>query len=142
MGGTFPSKVDAWLAVVLGAAAAVLLAVCVLAFREGQNLVALGPVLALVVTAALVWPCQYQLQEDHLEVRSGIIRYRVPYVQIDAVSPSREPWSSPALSLDRMRIQYGKRAILISPADREGFLVALAGRCPHLRLQGESLVKR
>jgi hypothetical protein len=45
------------------------------------------------------------------------------------VVPTRNPLSSPALSLDRLRIEYGQgRAIMISPADKGPFLRALEER--------------
>ena len=33
--------------------------------------------------------------------------------------------SSPALSLDRLRIDYGHKSILVSPADRNNFVAML-----------------
>jgi hypothetical protein len=42
------------------------------------------------------------------------------------MTESRSPFSSPALSLDRLQIDYGAgKSILISPADKEGFIEAI-----------------
>lgn len=44
------------------------------------------------------------------------------------MAPTRGPLSSPALSLDRLRIEYGKRGVvLISPREKEAFVRALEG---------------
>ena len=47
---------------------------------------------------------------------------------IAGVRPTRSALSSPALSLDRLRIDHGaggRRTVLVSPADRAGFVQAL-----------------
>jgi hypothetical protein len=49
----------------------------------------------------------------------------VPIDSIEKVEATRSPLSSPALSLDRLRINYGKRRIMVSPSDRAGFLRAI-----------------
>jgi hypothetical protein len=93
------------------------------------DLAALGILLgAWVLLAALCVPCDYTLMDAELVVRSGFIKWRVPYDQITRVQPTRNPLSAPAWSLDRIEIGYGSKAILISPADAERFLLSLASR--------------
>lgn len=42
------------------------------------------------------------------------------------ITPSRNPLSSPALSIDRLKIQFGKRKfVLVSPEDKAGFIRAV-----------------
>jgi transglutaminase-like putative cysteine protease len=67
----------------------------------------------------------YQIEGDTLVIRSAFITWRVPIREIRSVTPTRSPISSPALSIDRLRIEYGPKWILISPADREGFIATL-----------------
>lgn len=55
---------------------------------------------------------------------------RVPLREIRLVRSTRNPLSSPALSLDRLRIEYGRRAIMISPDDKARFLEELQKRMP------------
>ena len=53
------------------------------------------------------------------------------------------PTTRAALSLDRLRVQYGKgffKAVLISPADRNGFLDDLA-RKAGLKREGDRLLR-
>jgi hypothetical protein len=62
-------------------------------------------------------------------VRSGPFRWTIALDDIHAVTPSRDLRSGPALSLDRLRIEYGPgREILISPRDQSGFLHDLEHR--------------
>ncbi len=70
----------------------------------------------------------YVIEGSELLVRSGPFRWRVTISEIDDILPTRNPLSSPALSLDRLKISYSNgRSIMISPADREGFLKAIEG---------------
>jgi hypothetical protein len=126
----FPSKVDAWLVALL----VVFLALPVVITAPG---IAAGGIpartlLLLVLPAALVlWiftTTYYVLSDDELIVRSGPLNRRIPLKAIVSVRPTRNPLSSPALSLDRLEIDYGKSCILISPKHKEEFLQALAAR--------------
>ena len=65
----------------------------------------------------------YTLTDDALIVRSGPFFWRVAFADVREISPSRDSRFSPALSLDRLCLKYGKgRYLLISPADQAGFL--------------------
>jgi hypothetical protein len=56
----------------------------------------------------------------------------VRHAEADAL----DPLSSPACSLDRLLLRYGSRRIMISPADKIGFLAELQLRCPRVRQIG------
>ena len=85
--------------------------------------------LAIAVIGLIVWlmiGTHYTVDRGILRVASGPFRWKVPIDQISSVEATKSPLSSPALSLDRMRICYGKnRRIMISPADKAGFLNAI-----------------
>lgn len=82
------------------------------------------------LTAALVCPCYYQFEADHLLIRCGLlIRQQIPYAQINDIVPSYSPISGPALSFDRLMLRYNRHQfVCISPANRVGFLIELANR--------------
>jgi hypothetical protein len=134
---TFDSAVDPWLAVLLAVVAALapLFLVAALAAEDAASAAALAgsALLIAAIMGGLVWPVRYTCAPDALIVRSGLVRYRVPYGQIRTVAASRALWSSPALSLDRLRIDYGTRWLLISPRGRREFLTELRRRAPHLQ---------
>lgn len=142
MDGTrYPSKVDLWLALLVGLPMGLLLVLAAYMVMTGELLgfsLLLGPAL----TWMLAWPTEYVLAPEDLQIRSGFIRYRVPYGEIDLVQPSRSPLSAPAWSLDRLEIKYGRKAIMISPEDKGAFLSDLAGYCRKLRRDGDRLVPR
>jgi len=91
------------------------------------------PLLA-VGYAGVAWvflSTRYELDDRELRVRSGPFRWRVPLGSLETVRPTRNPLSSPALSLDRLELKYGGgRTLLISPAERDRFLTDLAHRAP------------
>lgn len=126
----FKSKIDRWLLYLL--IAVMIFEVVVMSAAATQ---ADGPLEATVlVLAALVIvgllgsmliDTHYTVDGNTLRIACGPFRWKVPVDAIDSVEPTRNPLSSPALSLDRLRIQYGKRRILVSPADKAGFLRAI-----------------
>jgi hypothetical protein len=138
----FPSKVDWWLGAILGAAPVVTLVAGWSAIAHGHLLLGVLPTAVLLaIYGGLVFPMYYELGDDALIIRFGLARSRVPYRSIRAVRPTGNPLSSPALSLDRLHVDAGSAlGPNISPADRSGFLDALAQRTPHLRREGDSLV--
>jgi len=129
----FPSKVDAWLAaiVVVAAVAALCVTGALLVSDVPSRLPlavflgAIGGVLPLWVMGAT----RYIVGPGELRIVSGPFRWRVPLSEIRAVAPTRNPLSSPALSLDRLRIEYGRgKWIMISPRDRQAFVSELRRR--------------
>ncbi len=144
----YPSKRDAWIVLllwvsVLGmAAAAVAIWVDEVShgFRAGMSAL-------LTATAGFtVWvlySTSYTFDKEELIVRSGPFRWKVPLDSIHEVFPTRNPLSSPACSLDRIRIRYGRRwGIMSSPVNKSAFLRDLVTRVPELELRGDRVVRR
>jgi hypothetical protein len=133
---TFRSKVDWWLAaVLLFAAFASFVAVAFVAVVESPLLaLAISPLLLLSVGLPVWLLCatEYRIGSSELHVRCGPFAWRVPLRDIRSVTPTHNPLSSPALSLDRLRIDYGqkKSSIMISPTDKEAFVKELRKRVP------------
>ena len=138
----FRSKIDAWLGLLLLTAGAVLAGVAVKLMLSpvgwsrllGLPLLAVGTGLPLWLLATT----RYAIGAQDLLILSGPATWRVPLREIRNVSRSRSLLSAPALSLDRLRIDFGAgRWCLVSPADREGFLRALlAAGVPETALAG------
>jgi hypothetical protein len=130
---TFRSKIDRWLAaVIVGAAIASLGTVVAVAIAASLLLaLTLGPLIFLIAGALPLWvltATSYTLDASDLHVRSGPFRWKVPLREIRGIAPTRSALSSPALSLDRLRIDFGGRWIMVSPDDKDRFLAELRQR--------------
>ena len=99
------------------------------------------------ILVLLAYPVNYEITTSTLEIRSGILlHYKIPLSSIGRVVPTRNPLSSPAWSLDRLRIDYFKngreRFILISPEDKKTFLTELIERTPSLKYDGNVVMRK
>lgn len=129
----FPSKVDSWLAIVLTLSSVFSLAVSASMLTSGDaRMLLVAAALVLIGAGLPLWlllRTHYSLTATDLDIVSGPFRWHVPISDIRSVTPTRNPLSSPALSLDRLRIDYGtKKWLMISPRDKDGFLKALERR--------------
>ena len=127
----FESERDTWL-LVLAWGAVVVCAVAVIPLLVANvdgtvKLIAAALiVLSIVLIAWVNLGTYYVVGGGQLRIRCGPFRWRVPIDEIHRAVPTRAPWSSPALSLNRLRIEYGDgKWILVSPKRREAFLGAL-----------------
>ncbi len=124
---SFPSKIDLWLLLVL----LLTILVCLwAAFDSARNGNLPTAALVLILGAGLpLWllmTTRYLVGEGQLIVKSGPFNWQIVLTAIDRVEPSRNPMSSPALSLDRLAIHYNNgRQILVSPRDQQGFREAI-----------------
>jgi membrane protein YdbS with pleckstrin-like domain len=135
----FRSKVDSWLVLLVVATGALAIAACAPMIRIGSGgAIAIAAGLVALVVGFPAWllsATHYTLEEQALKIRGGPFRWTIPYRDITDVKPSRSPLSSPALSLDRLRIEYGGKSIMISPVDRASFIQELDSRRAGNRLQ-------
>ncbi|MFR9720872.1 PH domain-containing protein [Aeromonas diversa] len=124
----YRSKIDTWLAVVLVFAVLASLAGAVTALSVEPTALAWPIALVAVTVGAglptwLLTTTYYRLEGDALFVSSGPIRLRIPLREIVNITPTNSPLSSPALSLDRLRIEYGRgKSVMISPRNKEEFI--------------------
>ncbi len=127
---TYHSKIDWWLLVILVAAIVVGVFGCLSAVMAGGGKtlwVALPTaVFAIGLPVWVLLSTRYTLDGGVLVARSGPFKWKIPVAEISAITPTRNPLSSPALSLDRLRIDYGSgKRIMVSPEDKERFIADL-----------------
>lgn len=123
----YRSRVDIWLLFLLALVIGVSLYTCVELIAAGTS--GFWWILVITVGAGIVLPLwlllgtRYTLQPDQLTVRSGPLKWRIPVADISAITPTRSTMSSPALSRDRLRIDYGPgRWVMVSPRDKQRFI--------------------
>lgn len=127
MNRVYRSKVDTWLGIVLGGVPLASLYAArqlVHAPVPGRWLLAV-PILLLGVCLPLsiLFFTTYRIKGDLLMIRSGIFTWNIPIRAISKVEATRDPLSSPALSFDRIRIEYGPaKSVAVSPFRKDDFL--------------------
>lgn len=127
----FKSKVDTWVALLLLAVVIMDIGFVVFFAMSSENPTDKIRVVSIMIgiLALLLWlslRTYYVVDAKMLRVVSGPFRWKIALDEIKSVSPTRSLWSSPALSLDRLRIVYGNgRRVMVSPADKQGFLRAI-----------------
>lgn len=138
----FVSKVDAWISGIAMAAGFTCLSIAapmvLFSTSSAERAVLAGIVLVtLVLPIWLLLDTNYTVTGEELRIRSGPFRWRISLNEVRAVSPSRSWLSSPALSLDRIRVQYGAaRSVLVSPREKQRFVDCLRERCPAAHITG------
>jgi hypothetical protein len=135
----FDSKRDLWLLVILRVMPLVLLLVIGGVWYQVHHDLR-GPiagafiliVFELFFFESVLRSTYYLIDAGTLVIRSSMFTWRVPIAEIRSITPTRSALSSPALSLDRLRIEYGRKAIMVSPEDPKRFIEALRTKNPSI----------
>ena len=131
MNTVFRSKVDLKLkAIALLLPCAVFVAIASNLWQPGMLWLPVSlAALAAVLVEWVVFSTYYEFHDAALVAHAGPFHWRVPLTEIAAVSESNSVRSGPALSMDRLEVTYRDgRRLLISPADKPGFLAELHRR--------------
>ena len=124
---SFKSAVDSWYYLLIVIIPVTVLVPILFAPSETDRMI--GIVIGALAAALPIWllvSTVYEVDEENLLVRSGPFRWTIRLSDIRTIEPSKSLISSPALSLNRLRIEYGSyKSILVSPEDQEGFIEAV-----------------
>ena len=135
----FESKRDAWIVLLLRVIPLAVLAIVTLAWYQTHRDMR-GPLLGAILLIAfevfffesIMRSTYYVIEGPTLIIRSSLLTWRVPIAAIRSITPTRSALSSPALSLDRLRIEYGGKWILVSPEDKRQFIESLRAINPSI----------
>ncbi len=129
----FRSKVDVWFHLVVGGTIALILWAVSRSLDAANTsqwtIIAVSVLVALGSPVWLLLSTRYVVDGGVLRVHSGPFTWEIKLDEIESIEPSRSLLSSPALSLDRLKITYsGGRALLVSPKNKQSFLDAIKQR--------------
>lgn len=152
MGRAYATKVDWWIGLILIFTVAVLVGSALPFFLGPPAQSPLGLGIGVLFLAIAVWTgwipynTNYEIGQTELIIRSAGFRWRVPLDSVVEVLPTHNPLSSPACSLDRLRVNYRNRKgrirfVLISPHEKDEFLRDLADSVAGLELVEDRLVR-
>lgn len=124
----FNSKIDIWLGVLIVAVAAMVLKAAWLIASQPYGFIE-AIVLSVMGAILPVWillSTGYDVVNESLWIHSGPFKWRIYTSSISKIEFSKSWASSPALSVDRIRIDYDRgRWIMVSPKDKTKFLRAI-----------------
>jgi hypothetical protein len=129
----FESKRDWWIVALLrGVPILVLAAIVIVSWTKNERDLhgpAVGVLLLIVFELffceSILRSTYYTIEGGMVIIRSSLLRWRIPIADIRSITPTRNPLSSPAMSLDRLLIRYGTKQIMVSPAEKQRFIEAL-----------------
>ena len=133
----FKSKVDLWLAAVLWGS----VAICFFpVFLEDGLIIGLVIGIPMAIFVLLLWiNTKYSIRDEHIVIKGVLKDNLVPISSITSINSTRNPSSAPALSLDRLEINYGNfDFLLISPLEKERFVEELLKINPQIKIGGKS----
>jgi len=144
------SKVDWWLFLLAWASAALPAVMGLYQWfvankpKDGLVLLLVG-ISTFALVLAFTTPMRYRIEAGEITVKFGLFRVRIRVDEVVEVVPSFSLLSSPAWSIDRVKIRFernGKRkTLLISPEDKQAFMNHLVEVDEGLEWDGEA-VKR
>ncbi|MEO9301136.1 PH domain-containing protein [Acinetobacter pittii] len=132
----FRSKIDWWLLLIF----VVITAIILMKIYEANHHYSLASnfphliIYSLIIF--LIWlpifNTYYVVENNTLMIKSLVFRWKINIDDITQIEPTHNPLSSPALSLDRLKIYYIKNekiaTVMISPKNKEAFLQAINKR--------------
>ena len=127
----FQTRIDAWILLLMvlaiaGQAFALVTVMAADAPGPARAIVILLVVPGISLALSILLRTHYTIDDGRLRIVSGPFAWTIAVADITGISESRSPLSSPALSLDRLMIRYGRnKRVLVSPADKAGFLRAI-----------------
>jgi len=138
----FNTKIDAWILALLLIGVTLCLGGIVQNWESISGAYWWVGVLLGAAILVLLWPLvatRYYLSDTQLFVRCGPLHWEIGIGDIEAVEPTQSSSAGPALSSDRLRIDYGAgRRLEISPVPRQAFLQQLDYRRRQITGQAQS----
>lgn len=124
----YRSKIDWWLMLLVYGA---FVFPIVEGIRKKEYFLSVIFVGIILVISCLFYTVQYKIEGENL----FIWRTKIEIKSIRKIYKTRNPLSSPALSIDRIAIVYNKfDEVLISPADRAAFVQELVAVNPAIEV--------
>jgi hypothetical protein len=134
----FYSKCDLWLTLLAWGPMLFSFGLFVVEIIKGTEFFGIMAMFWILIIGFMGWlwfGTYYEFEDDYLLVRSGPIKEKYYYKDISDIKPSRAPWSSAALSLDRLALyNNGRVKGYISPKDKIGFVKMLSEKAPNIKI--------
>lgn len=86
--------------------------------------------LAIIILFSSFWfNTRYTLEDDQLKISYGPITKRIPISAITAIRKTKNPFTAPALSMQRIELTYDQyHTVQISPKETQRFIMELTNK--------------
>ena len=129
----FYSKKDWWVLAFLICMTGLLLQLLITMFTKGTAYQFPVHTIVYIFTILMlwwaVWSTRYLVQNETLSIRCLFLKWDIPLTDIESIAVSNNSQASPALSLDRLKIDYVKdgksKFILLAPRNKAKFCQAI-----------------
>jgi hypothetical protein len=131
----FKSKIDLLIAVPLFTVLTAVLLLSLSAEPTWMGSLVIFPIFLFIVHLFLT--THYTIDGHELNIRSGLVfRKKINIHNITKIKETNNPWSAPALSLNRLEVKYNNsKHVLISPLMKQEFLDHLTAINPKIVAQ-------
>lgn len=112
--------------------------VLIFCFYEAKDIKALYVLIPFVLFFVYIFSAiKYEIERETLTVKNAFfLKTKIPISEIKSVVETNNPLSSPAASLDRLYINYGKAdSVIISPVKRDEFITELKHINPEIKVE-------
>ncbi len=138
---TYYSKKDFWLGALLWIPLIAAVGIVLYSFEPITSMfVSLAIMLVCLAFVAWIWvDTKYTIKNGEMKINAGPINYApVPIPKIKSIRKTKTWLSSPACSMDRIKISYNKYdSIVISPMRLKDFLESLHAINPSIKVEFE-----
>ena len=129
----FHTKIDWWILGFLIAMTGLLIQLLYTMYAKGTMVEYPEHTAVYILTIAVIWwpvfNTRYIIENEALIIHSLFLKWHIPLANIQNISKTNNSISSPALSLDRLKIEYMKdgkiKQVLVSPRDQQAFRQAV-----------------
>jgi len=129
----FHTKIDWWILGFLIAMTGLLIQLLYTMYAKGTMVEYPEHTTVYILTIAVIWwpvfNTRYIIENEALIIHSLFLKWHIPLANIQNISKTNNSISSPALSLDRLKIEYMKdgkiKQVLVSPRDQQAFRQAV-----------------
>lgn len=136
----YRSKIDSWLIILLAGSSILLLTLVYLNFNIQKLHEDLLFSLLLGSLSLIIWlpipTTYYAVGNEVLKIHSTFLKWEIPLSSIQKIKETSDSLSAPALSLDRIKIEYKKdginKSIMVSPVNKSEFIKQISTNLPSI----------
>ncbi|SOC44383.1 PH domain-containing protein [Ureibacillus acetophenoni] len=105
--------------------------------QEPQNIFGIIIMSIMILLLSYIWVfTSYKIEEDILKITFGPFKKSIDIKEITTIRYTKNPFVAPALSINRLEINYGKyETISVSPSNPKQFLIGLQKINSHIQMK-------